>query len=285
LPPRSAIAWAHVGSNRTLATIGVSSRGECMIQEKTTATEEIRLIKRYSNRKLYDTKDSRYVTLEDIGQMIKAGEELKIIDNKSKDDLTTVTLTQIIFEEEKRESRMPLGMLRNLIQTGGTTLQDFFDRSVRTPVVEIRDSAQKSVEKGVVEIKQSAQQLREAAARQVNELTDSARRIFSREERKADEFRRSTQELLEAVEDRLAQRIAFLRQDQGDPGAGQPEQPLREGGTSNDPNNTVEHVLLLRSHLDRLSKMVDNLSAAVSASKPTTPGSAPEPAQQPPQAP
>src|SRR5688572_15776165 len=71
-----------------------------------------RVIKRYSNRKLYDTQSSKYVTLEEIAHMIKAGEELSIIDNKTKDDLTAVTLTQIIYEEEKRKSRMPLGMLR-----------------------------------------------------------------------------------------------------------------------------------------------------------------------------
>src|SRR5215470_19005274 len=77
-----------------------------------------KIVKRYSNRKLYDTERSKYVTLDEIAKMIKAGEEVTIIDNETKEDLTSVTLTQIIFEEEKRESRMPLGMLRNLIQTG-----------------------------------------------------------------------------------------------------------------------------------------------------------------------
>jgi polyhydroxyalkanoate synthesis repressor PhaR len=105
-----------------------------------------KIIKRYSNRKLYDTERSKYVTLDEIAQMIKAGEEVTIIDNESKEDLTSVTLTQIIFEEEKRESRMPLGMLRNLIQTGGDALQEFFDKSVKAPVVEIKDTAEKRVE-------------------------------------------------------------------------------------------------------------------------------------------
>ena len=64
-----------------------------------------KVIKRYSNRKLYDTDRSKYVTLDEIAKMIKAGEEITIIDNETKEDLTSVTLTQIIYEEEKRESR------------------------------------------------------------------------------------------------------------------------------------------------------------------------------------
>jgi polyhydroxyalkanoate synthesis repressor PhaR len=55
-----------------------------------------RIVKRYSNRKLYDTKDSRYVTLLQIAEMVRSGEEVQIIDNNSKQDLTEVTLAQII---------------------------------------------------------------------------------------------------------------------------------------------------------------------------------------------
>ena len=60
--------------------------------------KEPKVIKRYTNRKLYDTVESRYVTLDEIAQMIKAGAEVKIIDNRTKEDLTSVTLAQIIFE-------------------------------------------------------------------------------------------------------------------------------------------------------------------------------------------
>lgn len=170
-----------------------------------------RIIKRYSNRKLYDTERSRYVTLEEISKMIKAGDEVTIIDNESKEDLTSVTLTQIIYEEEKRESRMPLGMLRHLIQTGGTTLQEFFDKSVKAPVETMRDSAQKSVEKGVEELRQSAVQFREAATRSVSEFTESARRVFSREERKAQEFQSAVIQLFDALEERVSARIEDVR--------------------------------------------------------------------------
>ena len=81
---------------------------------------ETRIIKRYANRKLYDTEHSRYVTLDQISEMIRNGDDVKIVDNKTKEDLTTVTLAQIIFEEEKKQrSFLPLGAMRNIIQSGG----------------------------------------------------------------------------------------------------------------------------------------------------------------------
>jgi polyhydroxyalkanoate synthesis repressor PhaR len=82
-----------------------------------------RVIKRYANRKLYDTRESRYVTLEQISEMIRRGEDVKVVDNNSKEDLTSVTLAQIIFEEEKKQkSFLPLSALRNIIQSGGQSL-------------------------------------------------------------------------------------------------------------------------------------------------------------------
>ena len=84
-----------------------------------------RIIKRYANRKLYDTQESRYVTLDQISHMIRAGEDVQVLDNNSKEDLTSVTLAQIIFEEEKKQrSFLPLSALRNIIQTGGASFQD-----------------------------------------------------------------------------------------------------------------------------------------------------------------
>jgi polyhydroxyalkanoate synthesis repressor PhaR len=75
-----------------------------------------RVIKRYSNRKLYDTTDSRYVTLLQVAEMVRGGEEVQIIDNNSKEDLTEVTLAQIIYEEKKARSRsVPLQTLKDLI--------------------------------------------------------------------------------------------------------------------------------------------------------------------------
>lgn len=95
-----------------------------------------KVIKRYQNRKLYDTQDSCYVTLEDIRDMIKQGEDVQIIDNATKEDLTSVTLAQIILEEErKQKGLLPINTFKQIIQSGGEVLkgivQDEFKR-VRT---------------------------------------------------------------------------------------------------------------------------------------------------------
>ena len=83
-----------------------------------------RLVKRYGNRKLYDTSDSRYVTLDEIGRWVKAGEEVKILENDTGEDLTAVTFAQIILEEERRKSGfLSLPMLREIIQHGEAALQ------------------------------------------------------------------------------------------------------------------------------------------------------------------
>jgi len=82
------------------------------------------VIKRYPNRKLYDTESKRYVTLENIAQMIQQGADILVLDHESGDDLTNLTLSQIIFEQEKKGSGlMSRSLLTNLIRTGGDTLE------------------------------------------------------------------------------------------------------------------------------------------------------------------
>jgi polyhydroxyalkanoate synthesis repressor PhaR len=80
-------------------------------------------IKRYPNRKLYNTQEKQYVTLDGIAELIKQGEEVQITDHLTGEDLTAVTLTQIIFEQEKKEGGfLPRSVLTGLIQSGGQTL-------------------------------------------------------------------------------------------------------------------------------------------------------------------
>jgi polyhydroxyalkanoate synthesis repressor PhaR len=108
-------------------------------------------IKRYQNRKLYDTQNSTYVTLDDIGAMIRHGDDVKVIDNKNKDDLTSVTLTQIIFEEEKKKkSLLPLATLKNIIRDGGGVFLDFVNKttgSVQSTINNAREGAETIYEK------------------------------------------------------------------------------------------------------------------------------------------
>lgn len=114
-------------------------------------SKKTRIVKRYPNRKLYDTTASRYVTLQDIGEMICKGEDVKVIDNNSKEDLTSVTLTQIIFEQEKKKKNvLPLVTLRNIIQSGGEKVVDFVQSTIESGVSSIshvKDEAKEYLEK------------------------------------------------------------------------------------------------------------------------------------------
>jgi polyhydroxyalkanoate synthesis repressor PhaR len=83
------------------------------------------IIKRYRNRKLYNTQSKRYVTLEEIEQIIKEQEEIKVIDNDSGNDITATTLTQIIFDLEKSKNGvLPVDLLFSLVQSGGKRIDE-----------------------------------------------------------------------------------------------------------------------------------------------------------------
>jgi len=104
--------------------------------------KEPRVIKRYANRKLYDMSESRYITHEEIAVLVRNGEEVRIIDNRSQEDLTSATLTQILLDEEKRVKRpLPIDTLRNFFQSGG----DFIQKKIRQPVENLRQEAEKNV--------------------------------------------------------------------------------------------------------------------------------------------
>lgn len=78
------------------------------------------VIKRYANRKLYDTESRRYVTLEDLADFVRRGEDVRVVDHVSGEDLTSVTLLQVIFEEEKKiGGLLPQVFLTRLIRAGG----------------------------------------------------------------------------------------------------------------------------------------------------------------------
>lgn len=87
------------------------------------------LIKRYANRKLYDTAAGRYITLEDIAVLVRRGEEFQVQDHASGRDLTTFVLMQAVFEEEKRLGEvLPRAVLTRLLQEGEDTLSGLRDK-------------------------------------------------------------------------------------------------------------------------------------------------------------
>ena len=86
------------------------------------------VLKKYSNRRLYDTHQSRYVTLEDVGTMIRRGSQVQIVDASTGEDVTAFILTQIVLEAAKRKnSLLPVPVLHMIIQYGDNALVDFFD--------------------------------------------------------------------------------------------------------------------------------------------------------------
>src|SRR6266446_7818897 len=90
------------------------------------------VIKRYSNRKLYDTQESRYVTLEEIEEMVRNGKEISVVDAATGEELTSVTLTQIILENERNHrSALPAAFLHQLVKHG-EAWQDFIQRSMKS---------------------------------------------------------------------------------------------------------------------------------------------------------
>jgi polyhydroxyalkanoate synthesis repressor PhaR len=85
----------------------------------------IRVVKRYESRKLYDTEESRYVSLEEIAAWVRAGQEVQIIDNRSSQDVTAQTLAQIILDEGRNgRSTIPADVLRDLVRFGEESLAE-----------------------------------------------------------------------------------------------------------------------------------------------------------------
>jgi polyhydroxyalkanoate synthesis repressor PhaR len=131
------VVASYARKRRPLVDIGRDPKG---------SAEGGRLIKRYANRKLYDTRESRYVTLHQIAGLVRAGEDVRIIDNTTKEDLTTVTLAQIIVEEEKKGQgglhMASVGTLRSFIIQGRERLMTSLrDGPVRKLVARREDDA------------------------------------------------------------------------------------------------------------------------------------------------
>lgn len=83
------------------------------------------VIKRYANRKLYDTAAGQYVTLEEIRDMVLNGADVRVLEHETDTDVTTLTLAQIIFEQEKRAGGLlPTALLTQIIQMGENTVQE-----------------------------------------------------------------------------------------------------------------------------------------------------------------
>jgi len=103
------------------------------------------LVKKYGNRRLYDTARSRYITLEDLGEAVRAGEEVRVVDARTSEDLTTATLAQIIIEGRGAARLLPVPLLVQLIRMGDDALAEFLGHYV-TWALEVYLSAKQGMQ-------------------------------------------------------------------------------------------------------------------------------------------
>jgi polyhydroxyalkanoate synthesis repressor PhaR len=106
--------------------LGIQDSGQRDSASKEGGTRETVVIKKYANRRLYNTATSSYVTLDDLAEMVKQGVDFAVYDAKTGDDITRSVLTQIIFDEEsKGQNLLPIRFLRQLIRFYGDSMQAF----------------------------------------------------------------------------------------------------------------------------------------------------------------
>ena len=185
-----------------------------------------RIIKRYANRKLYDTRDSRYVTLQQIAEYVRGGEEVSIIDNTTKEDLTNVTLAQIVYEEERksgqaagddgRRSSPSVGALRTLIQQSGERLMSTLSGTAVGKLITRRDASAPASETGV-EIDEAAVEKVLGGDKPASAATDksdeASRKLLVSPKEAWDELQRLADDRMKAV---LGAAITHVHQLQGE---------------------------------------------------------------------
>lgn len=125
-------------------------RGRPPAREAAGADPNVTLIKKYGNRRLYDTRRSRYVTLDDLVEIVARGEEMRVVDAQTGEDLTKRVMTQIILheEEQKRLNLLPLSFLKKLIQYRDESLREFFQKYMSLSL-DMFMKAQKDVSRGM----------------------------------------------------------------------------------------------------------------------------------------
>jgi polyhydroxyalkanoate synthesis repressor PhaR len=195
------------------------------MSEATTKAAEPIEIKKYANRRLYNTGTSAYVTLEDLAAMVKSGEDFIVHDAKSGEDITRSVLTQIIFEQEGKQGQnlLPITFLRQLIRFYGDSMQMLVPRYLEVSI----DSLTREQEK-------FRQQMAHAfGVSPFGALEDQARRN------------------MEMFERAFAMFTPFARREsQGGGGAAEPEKSTGKSGEIDD----------LKRQLEEMQKKVDRLT-------------------------
>ena len=200
-----------------------------------------RVIKRYTNRKLYDTDQSRYVTLDDIARLIRENEEVRVIDNETQDDLTAVTFAQIILEEEKRKTNLvSVPFLRKLIHSGEAAVQDFSDSAKRAldqlgdltgraggRVREVVEESGRAIDEAIDESRGFIDDLLGLPQRRLENLRDVARKQVDRI-RQSPSLQREIERLEKSIHS-IEQMLTRLRESEENEAAAADEEMAAEG--------------------------------------------------------
>jgi polyhydroxyalkanoate synthesis repressor PhaR len=121
------------------------------MRNKRKNDSDVVVIKKYSNRRLYDSAKKKYITLEDISDLIKSGKEIQVIDTQTKEDITKLILIQTILENEKnKEDILPASFLHSIIKYGNQIAKEYFDNSfimMMQPYISFQKNLQKNMNK------------------------------------------------------------------------------------------------------------------------------------------
>lgn len=205
----------------------------------------VRVIKRYSNRKLYDLTESRYITLQDVASFLQSGYEVQIVDKKTNKDITSVTLAQVLLEQERKQSGgMPVNLLRNILSNG----EQLFQKRLATPVRVIKGEAEKNIQGLKDETERRVSFLRAQAERSLQRLLDNSREMGEDARSAMVDFTHTTQvaidDLSHQVDDRFRQLLSFVRH--------------QEAGTS-DLDSLSVRLLSMEEELRKLAHRVEVL--------------------------
>jgi len=189
-----------------------------------TKTAEPITIKKYANRRLYNTGTSTYVTLEDLAAMVKTGEDFVVYDAKTGEEITRSVLTQIIFEQENKEGQnlLPITFLRKLIRFYGDSMQMLVPRYLEVSI----ESLTREQEKFRTQMAQAF------GVGAFTSLEDQVRRN------------------MEMFERAFAMFAPFARREQSGEAAAEPEKSASKGGDIDD----------LKRQLDEMRRKVDRLT-------------------------
>ena len=193
-------------------------------------------IKKYANRRLYNTGTSSYVTLEDLAKMVKAGEDFVVFDAKTGEDITRSVLAQIIFEQENKEGQnlLPINFLRQLIRFYGDSMQMLVPRYLEASIESLTREQEKFRQ-------QISQAFGTGAFGSLGPLEDQVRRNMEMFQRAFTMFTPFAKREAQAETERQARAAA--------------------GGSSSSSNNGTDEIDDLKRQMEEMQKRLDRLGS------------------------